>query len=61
MRLKMLFCAVALASVAYAKEPAPYLTGTLVQMEAVYCGASDSAQRESTNLFARNTFCRQKM
>lgn len=45
MRLRMLFCAVALASVAYAKEPAPYLTGTLVQMDAVYCGASDSAQK----------------
>ncbi len=43
MRLRMLFCAVALASVAYAKEPAPYLTGTLLQMDAVYCG--DSAQK----------------
>ena len=42
MRSKWIFCVVfALASAAYAKEPKPYQTGKLLQMDSVQCGMSE--------------------
>lgn len=37
----MLFAVVGLASVAYAKEPKPFQTGKLVQMDSVPCGTAE--------------------
>jgi len=42
MRSQAMLCAVlGLASVAYAKDPKPYQTGKLVQMDSVRCGAAE--------------------
>ncbi len=42
MRSKMIFCVVmGLASAAYAKDPKPYQTGKLVQMDSVSCGMAE--------------------
>ena len=42
MRFKTLFCVVfALASMGYAKEPKPYQTGKLLQMDSVACGMAE--------------------
>jgi len=41
MRSKWIFCVVlGLASAAYAKDPQPYQTGTLTQMDSVPCGTA---------------------
>ena len=41
MRLKLLLCVLALATVAYAKEPRAYQTGKLLQMDSVACGVDE--------------------
>jgi hypothetical protein len=42
MRAKFMLCAVlAVASAAYAKDPKPYLTGKLLQMDSVSCGMAE--------------------
>jgi len=41
MRSKFLFCIVFCACVAFAKEPRPYQTGKLLQMESVPCGMAE--------------------
>ena len=42
MRFKWMFCvALALSCLAYAKEPKPYQTGKLLQMDSVQCGMSE--------------------
>ena len=42
MRTKWMLCVVlGLASAAYAKEPKPYQTGKLLQMDSVQCGMSE--------------------
>jgi hypothetical protein len=42
MRSKLMLCVVlALASAAYAKEPKPYQTGKLMQMDSVRCGTAE--------------------
>jgi hypothetical protein len=42
MRSKCMFCVVvALASAVYAKEPKPYQTGKLLQMDSVHCGIDE--------------------
>lgn len=42
MRSKLIFCiALGLASAAYAKEPKPYQTGKLLQMDSVQCGMAE--------------------
>jgi len=42
MRSKLTLCAVlALVSVAYAKDPKPYQTGKLLQMDSVKCGMAE--------------------
>ena len=42
MRSKLTLCAVlALVSVAYAKDPKPYQTGKLLQMDSVQCGMAE--------------------
>jgi len=42
MRSKLIFCVVlGLASAAYAKDPKPYQTGKLVQMDSVSCGVAE--------------------
>jgi hypothetical protein len=38
----MLLVALGLASGAYAKDPKPYQTGTLLQMDSVQCGIADT-------------------
>jgi hypothetical protein len=40
MRSKVFFAFVILVAVVYAKEPKPYQTGTLLQMDSVKCGAA---------------------
>jgi hypothetical protein len=48
MRSKLMLCvAVFLAAAAFAKDPKPYLTGKLVQMESVPCG---TAEKDSAGL-----------
>jgi len=48
MRSKLLLCAiVALASTALAKDPKPYQTGKLLQMDSVQCG---TAEKDATSL-----------
>ncbi|MFZ0860690.1 MAG: hypothetical protein WCA27_29105 [Candidatus Sulfotelmatobacter sp.] len=47
MRSKWMLCViVGLASAAYAKEPKPYQTGKLVQMDSVQCG---TAEKDATS------------
>jgi len=42
MRSRLMLCIVlGLASVAYAREPKPYQTGTLLQMDSVQCGMAE--------------------
>ncbi len=42
MRFKLMLCVVlSLASAAYAKEPKPYQTGKLLQMDSVQCGMAE--------------------
>ncbi len=41
MRSKLLYCVLGLASAAYAKDPKPYQTGKLLQMDSVQCGMSE--------------------
>ncbi len=42
MRSKLTLCVIAvLASVAYAKDPKPYMTGKLLQMDSVACGTAE--------------------
>ena len=42
MRSKMMMCVIlALASAAYAKEPRPYQTGKILQMDSVQCGMAE--------------------
>lgn len=42
MRTKLTLCVVlGLASVAFAKEPKPYLTGKILQMDSVQCGVAE--------------------
>lgn len=42
MRSKLMLCVVlGLASAAYAKDPKPYLTGKLLQMDSVQCGMTE--------------------
>jgi hypothetical protein len=42
MRSKLMLCVVlALASAAYAKDPKPYQTGKLMQMDSVQCGMAE--------------------
>jgi hypothetical protein len=43
----MLLIALALASVAYAKDPKPFQTGKLMQMDSVQCG---TAEKDSTSV-----------
>ena len=48
MRSKIALCAVlTLASAAFAKEPKPYQTGKLLQMDSVQCG---TAEKDATSL-----------
>jgi hypothetical protein len=41
MRFKLFLCVLALASVAYAREPKTYQTGKLLQMDSVSCGVDE--------------------
>jgi hypothetical protein len=41
MRSKLFLCVLALASVAYAREPKTYQTGKLLQMDSVSCGVDE--------------------
>src|SRR5205809_7720915 len=41
MRSKLFLCALVVASVAYAREPKHYQTGTLLQMDSVACGVDE--------------------
>ena len=51
MRSKLMLCiAMSLAAAAFAKDPKPYLTGKLVQMESVPCG---TAEKDSSGLAAK--------
>jgi hypothetical protein len=46
MRSKLTLCAVlAVAVTAYAKDPKPYQTGTLVQMDSVQCGTAEKEHK----------------
>ncbi len=42
MRSKLFLCVMALSAAAYAKDPKPYQTGTLLQMDAVKCVSASS-------------------
>lgn len=62
MRSNLMLCVVlGLASAAYAKDPKPYQTGTLMQMDSVFCGTSEkdtasfSADTPDTNPGSKNT------
>lgn len=44
MRSKLFLCVMALTAVAYAKDPKPYQTGTLLQMDAVKCVSASSGK-----------------
>jgi hypothetical protein len=41
MRVRLSLCVALLASLAFAKEPKPYQTGKLVQMDSVKCGTTE--------------------
>jgi hypothetical protein len=41
MRSKLFFCMLVLASMAFAKDPKPYLRGKLLQMDSVTCGSEE--------------------
>jgi hypothetical protein len=41
MRSKLFFCVLTIAAIAYAKEPKPYQTGKLLQMDSVKCGVDE--------------------
>jgi hypothetical protein len=41
MRSKLFFCVLTVAAIAYAKEPKPYQTGKLLQMDSVKCGVDE--------------------
>ena len=41
MRIKLSLCVVLLASLAFAKEPKPYQSGKLLQMDSVKCGTTE--------------------
>jgi len=43
---KLCLCVVALAGVAYAKDPRPYQTGNLVRMDSVACAASEHGREK---------------
>jgi len=43
MRSKVFLCVLVLAAVAFAKEPKPYQTGKLLQMDSVSCGVDEKA------------------
>jgi hypothetical protein len=48
MRSKLFFGVLILASMAYAKEPKPYQTGTLQQMDSVNCGTDEKDAQSLT-------------
>jgi hypothetical protein len=49
MRSKMMLCVVlGLASAAFAKDPKPYQTGKLLQMDSVQCGLTEKDARSFT-------------
>lgn len=45
MRHKLCFCVVALATVAYAKEPITYQAGNLLQMDSAPCNSAGTSQK----------------
>ena len=45
MRLKIMTAAFLLAGLAYAKEPKPHNSGTLLQMDSVQCGTAEKSAR----------------
>jgi hypothetical protein len=48
MRSKCILCVVlGLAAVGFAKDPKPYLTGKLTQMDSVQCGVADSGGKQT--------------
>jgi hypothetical protein len=47
---KLCLCVVALAGVAYAKDPRPYQTGELVRMDSVECAASEPGRGKHSKL-----------
>jgi hypothetical protein len=47
MSYKLCFCVLALAAAACAKEPTPYQTGELLQMESVRCGLADGGSNDA--------------
>jgi hypothetical protein len=47
---KLCLCVVALAGVAYAKDPRPYQTGELVRMDSVECAASEQGREKHSKL-----------
>jgi len=48
MRSKLCFCIVLLASLAIAKEPKPYQSGKVLQMDSVKCGADEKDNHKKT-------------
>ncbi len=47
MRSKWMLCVgLGLAAAAFAKDPQPYQTGKLLQMDSVQCGAADNKQTQ---------------
>jgi hypothetical protein len=57
MRSKLPLClVVALASVAYAKDPKPYQTGKLTQMNSVNCG---TAEKDGKNKKTQDLLCQE--
>ncbi len=61
MRSKALLCAaLTLAAAAYAKEPKPYLTGKLMQMDSVKCGVAEKdAKNVAGEMFGTDSGSRQ--
>jgi hypothetical protein len=45
MRLKIMTAAVLLAGLAYAREPKPHNSGTLLQMDSVQCGTAEKSAK----------------
>lgn len=44
MRFQLFCCIVALSAMAYAKEPRPYQTGKVLEMDSVQCGTDEKDQ-----------------
>ncbi len=60
MRFKLILCVVtALASSAFARDPKPYQTGTLLQMDSVQCGVAGKDAADFGNKNTHDVLCQE--